>query len=37
MIVLQGVNNEVVYSTCSNDDDDNGCWNCDNCGGSYTH
>jgi hypothetical protein len=34
MIVLQGVNNEVVNGGCDNDQ---GCWDCDNCGGSITH
>lgn len=36
MIILQGVTNEVNNTTgCSNDC--NECWDCDNCGGVYTH
>lgn len=34
MIIVQGVNNEVVDNSCVNDA---GCWDCDNCGGSITH
>lgn len=34
MIVLQGVNNEATITVCNNDA---GCWDCDNCGGSITH
>lgn len=35
MIILQGVNNEAITELCP--DKDNGCWNCDNCGGSVTN
>lgn len=34
MIILQGTNEEVVVNLC---DEDAGCWDCDNCGGVYTH
>lgn len=35
MIILQGTNQEVAIEMCP--DEETGCTNCDNCGGSITH